>query len=305
MIFLKPFKNFKLFISKYRLKFKSCQKADLKGCLFLFDFGAGLIGYSDFLPWPLYGEKTLKEQLEDIRQGQFSQRFLIAKQQAFLDARARLEKTSLFFSLKIPHSHFLIENLLEFKFSKKISDFKTIKVKLKPFKVLDQVVILKELNLLLKDIKWRFDLNQNDWLEWESALSFLKHRIDFIEDPKKPTSSVSLAEDWSCIPSAGIKIVKPSRDSLVPLIRKWPRWKRIVFTHSFDHPLGQASSAFWSAFFYKRYPQFFETGSFFNFQLQPVRAYERESRGASFIAPEGFGFGFSKALKNENWQNWL
>ena len=305
MIFLKPTKHFKLFISKYQLRFKNFQRESLEGSLLFFNFGSGLKGYSDFLPWPLYGEKNLENQLADIRNGRFSQRFLIAKQQAFLDAKARLEKRNLFFSLKVPPSHFLIENLFEFKFSKRLFAFKMVKVKLKPYKILEQVKILKELNQLLKNVKWRFDLNQSGWPEWESSLSFLKDRIDFIEDPKKPIDPILLAEDWSLFPTAEIKIVKAGRDSLTSLAKQRQRWKRIVFTHSFDHPLGQASSAFWSALFYKYYPQFFEIGAFINFQLETVKGYEIESKGDSFIAPKGFGFGFSKALKNENWQKWV
>ncbi|MCY4321693.1 MAG: hypothetical protein OXC37_04755, partial [Bdellovibrionaceae bacterium] len=154
MIFLKPIKNFSLFISKYHLKFKHTKNKSLKGCLLCFDFGSGLKGYSDFLPWDLYGEKTLKEQLKDIQEGKFSQRFLIAKQLAFLDAKARLEKRNLFFSLKIPASHFLIENLLDFEFSKKLFEFKIIKVKLKTDHLLEQVRILKSLSDILKNVKW-------------------------------------------------------------------------------------------------------------------------------------------------------
>ena len=220
MMFIKAFENFKLFISKYELKFKSSKRANLEGCLFLFDFGSGLIGYSDFLPWSSYGERSLKKQLEDIKKGQFSQRFLIAKRQAFLDAKARLEKRSLFFSLKIPPSHFLIDNLLEFSFSKKIDGFKIIKVKLKPFKVLEQLKVLKELNLLLKNVKWRFDLNGNSWKAWEPYLSFLKDQVDFIEDPKERIAPYLLAEDWKQSPFAKIKIIKPARDSIFKLTKK-------------------------------------------------------------------------------------
>ena len=304
MFFFKPTKSFELFISKYHLKFKKLKRTGLEGCLLLFDFGSGLRGYSDFLPWPLYGEKSLELQLEEIQQGKFSQRFLIAKQQAFLDARARREKRNLFFSLKIPPSHFLIDNLLNFRFSKRLLAFKIIKAKMQPFEILEQVKVLKELNLMLKDIKWRFDLNKNSWKEWESSLSFLKDRIDFVEDPKEP-SCIFSAEDWSQLPSAKIKIAKPSRDSFMSLARQKARWKRLVFTHSFDHPLGQAVSAFWAGLFYKYHPQFFETGAFLNFQLETVKAYEIESKGSAFINPNGFGFGFSKALKNENWQKWI
>ena len=60
-----------------------------------------------------------------------------------------------------------------------------------------------------------------------------------------------------------IKIVKPSRDCVSFLSRQqvFFQWKRLVFTHSFDHPLGQAGAAFWAESFYKIRPCFFETGA--------------------------------------------
>ena len=305
MIFLKSNKKIQLFISKYQLKAKSSYDTFVEGCLLLFDFGGGLRGYSDFLPWPLYGEKTLSEQLEDIKHGSFSSRFLIAKEQAFIDAKARRERKNLFFSLKIPPSHFLIENLHDFHFSKEILDFKFIKVKLKSDKVLDQVKILKKLNHILKNIKWRFDLNGKSWKPWSASLSFLKNQIDFIEDPKETEPRAFLAEDWRFNPYSRIKIVKSSRDSLKDLVRGWPCWKRIIFTHSFDHPLGQATSAFWAGLFYKYYPRFFETGAFINTSFIKLRNYELNFKGDSLIVPSGYGFGFSKALENENWRRWL
>ena len=305
MIFFKPNKNFKLCISKYQLKFKNSQRMPLTGCLLLFDFGGGLTGYSDFLPWPLYGEKTLKEQLEDIQQRKFSQRFVIAQQQAFIDAKARQEKRNLFFSLKIPASHFLIDDLLNFKESKKLLSFKTVKVKLKPYQRLEQIKILKELNQMFKNIKWRFDLNHSSWKKWESSLSFLKARMDFIEDPKESVLSLPIAEDWKTLPSAPVKVVKSSRDSLKILMKQWPRRKRIIFTHSLDHPLGQVISAFWAGLFYKYHPSLFETGAFIAFQLEKIKNYELETKEDSFIAPKGFGFGFTRALKNENWRQWI
>ena len=305
MIFLKPSEKFHLFISKYQLKSKSSPDDFLEGCLFLFDFGKGLKGYSDFLPWPLYGEKTLSEQLKDIKRGSFSPRFLITREQAFIDAKARKEKRSLFFSLKIPASHFLIENLNDFVFTKKILDFKVIKVKLKANRVLEQLERLKELDRMLKNVKWRFDLNGKDWKPWSAPLSFLKNQIDFIEDPKAPAPRAFSAEDWILCPSSQIKIIKSSRDSVKDLANSWPRWKRIIFTHSFDHPLGQVISAFWAGLFYKYYPSFFETGAFISSAFERPKNYELQIKGDSLIAPAGFGFGFSKALKNENWRQWL
>ena len=319
--FVFPFeiiKKFKLYISAYNLKFKnkSLFSSPLEGALLAFDFGSGLTGYSDFLPWPAFGENTLSHQLKQIQRGRLSKRFLIAKHNAFLDAKARTQKRSLFFSLQIPSSHFLIEDLLSFKKPEWILErgFKTIKVKLKPYKINEQREKLKQLSGDLKEAQWRLDLNGMSWLVWKNKLDFLKNSVDFIEDPLPEKSSFGkqeqslFAQDWINSPHFQIKIVKPSRDRLDFLIKELAlfRWKRIIFTHSFDHPLGQAISAFWAGAFYKRYNRFFETGAFINTSLEEIASYPINSKtGAHFSPPGGFGFGFSDALTKENWRRWI
>ena len=247
---MKAFKKnnfFKLYISPYKLKFKNKGLSPLEGVLLAFDFGSALTGYSDFLPWPSFGEPSLSHQLNQIQQGLFSKRFLIAQQNASLDAQARSQKRNLLFGLKIPSSHFLIEDLLHFNKQKDLSEkgFQTVKVKLKAYKIPEQIKKLKSLYFHFKNKKWRLDLNGQSWSPWKEKLAFMKASIDFIEDPladkafKKEDKNL-FAQDWTPCSPVQIKIIKPSRDSLKELPTKeiLQKWKRLIFTHSFDHPLG-------------------------------------------------------------------
>ena len=315
MIFPLAPKKFKLFIAPYKLKLKNKPQSFLEGALLAFDFPSHLRGYSDFLPWPSLGEDNLSTALKNIQKGHFNRRFFIAKQNAFLDARARKEKRNLFFGLKIPPSHFLIPDLLNFipekSFIKK--NFSLVKVKLKPYKIPEQTEQLKKLSQELEDIKWRLDLNGTSWFLFRDKLKFLNDRLDFIEDPLVEKNLFQLKEknyfagDWLFHPQFKIKIVKPSRDRLDSLIKKmgFSHWKRIIFTHSFDHPLGQALSAFWAGIFYKNYYCFFETGAFLTNPLEKTKAYPFYHKGSGFAPPQGFGFGWTDSLKQENWKRWL
>ncbi|MBC6414838.1 MAG: hypothetical protein GDA46_00360 [Bdellovibrionales bacterium] len=301
---LKESIKFKLFISPYSLRWKKSKNPGLEGTLFAFDFGSKQIGYSDFLPWPSFGEKTLSCQLEDIKKGKESQRFKIAKYNAFIDAQARKEKRNLFFSLNFIPSHFLIEDINKFKQFQSLKNFKTVKVKLKAKNKLEQTEALRHLSEKFPHLKLRLDLNGDSFKEWN--LSFLKEKIDFIEDPYFSSlhNFSILAEDWLACSEAQVKIVKPSRDFVFSVKNFWNK-KRIIFTHSFDHPLGQVSTLFWASLFYKYYPSFFDTGSFLNFHRKKVSNYPLEYRNELLIPPKGFGFGFSRALKEEKWEKWI
>lgn len=309
-------KAFQLYISKYKLRFRNNNGKPpfLEGALLAFEFQKGLVGYSDFLPWPTFGEQNLFQQLNQMKKGLFSQRFEIAKYNAFLDAQARALKKNLFFGLKIPASHFLIEDLLSFKNPEWIfkKGFQIIKVKLKPYEISKQISALKKLNSSLKNIRWRLDLNGGKWETWKNHLEFLHKAIDLIEDPlleKKLQTAQScnlFAQDWLNSSSFPIKIVKPSKDCLKNLIKQLAffRWKRLIFTHSLDHPLGQVVSAFWAGQFYKNYSRFFETGAFVSSSLVHVDSYPLKIQ-PNFSAPSGFGFGFGDSLEKEAWKRWI
>ena len=304
MSFLHKTSSFKLYISPYTLCFKNKLYPPIKGSLLAFDFKEKGTGYSDFLPWPAFQEEDLFEQLQQAKRGIFSQRFLLAKQNAWLDAKAREAKQSLFFGLKIPPSHYLISDLLKFNSEKEIKkqSFQFVKTKLKASHISKQIQKIKALHGDLKPLKWRFDLQGQSFHPWRKLFHFLKEDLDFIEDPlerigfKNEEKSV-FAEDWISSAQLKIKIIKASRDSFKDLLKGLAsfRWKRMIFTHSFDHPLGQVTTAFWAGKFYKVHPSFFETGAFthpfFKSKAYPLKA------GPKFIPSQGFGFGFGASLK--------
>jgi len=308
---LKLKNKFKLYISPYTLYFKNKQCPPLEGSLLAIDFGSGLTGYSDFLPWPIFGESNLSNQLKAIKEGYFSNRFLIAKHNAFLDAQARSQKRNLLSGLRLPSSHFLIDNLLHFKTEERILEkgFQVVKVKLNPDRRNEQLEKLKALYSRLKNIKWRLDLSGQKWSLWKERLHFIKKELDFVEDPNltqvEKEDKNLLAQDW--IPSSHfqIKIIKPSRDSTKSLLKELSlsHWKRLIFTHSFDHPLGQTATAFHAGIFYKNHPRFFETGALTH-SLSQIGSYFLQ-QGPDFVPPAGFGFGFSDSLKKEPWKRSL
>ena len=194
--------SFKLYISPYRLEFKKPKAflPPLKGALLAFEFESNRMGYSDFLPWPAFYELSLSQQLKQAQQGLFSSRFLIAMQNAALDAQARDQKRNLFFGLKIPESHFLIEDILEFHNESQIEErgFKIVKAKLKPLKIRRQIDCLRSLTKALPGLKWRIDLNGGDWALWKNQLGFMREKIDFIEDPVdfREKDRALFAQDW-------------------------------------------------------------------------------------------------------------
>ena len=308
---LKLANKFKLYVSPYKLHFKNKHHSPLEGSLLAFDFGSDLTGYSDFLPWPNFGEANLSSQLKAMQEECFSNRFLIARHNAFLDAQARCQKRNLLFGLKLPSSHFLIDDLLHFKTEERVVEmgFQIVKVKLRPHKRNEQLDKLKSLYSGLKNIKWRLDLNGQRWSLWKDKLNFIKKSLDFVEDPSsvpiEKEDKNLLAQDWIPFSHFQIKIVKPSRDSAQSLLKELALscWKRLIFTHSFDHPLGQTAAAFHAGIFYKNHPRFFETGALTHSLFQ-INSYPLH-QGPDFVPPIGFGFGFSDSLKKEPWKRWL
>ena len=305
----------KLFISPYRLQLKNKRRAGLnpEGALLAFDFGSGLRGFSDFLPWPCFGEKPLFAQLRDAQKGMESLRLRLARQSALRDALARSENRSLFFGLKFPRSHFLIEDILPFRDEEKIPLFgyDYVKLKLRPAHIPKQLKKLKALARALPSVKWRLDLGGAPWRLWRRRLDFMEGRLDFIEDPGAAPSSGQdsriFAEDWLPGPARSIKIAKPSRDSLKSLEKGLAasRWRRIIFTHSLEHPLGQAAAACQAARFYQNHGAFFETGALKCLMFNEGDFCLNQNPDPVFRPPKGPGFGFGGILTRQNWRRWL
>ncbi|MCY4513471.1 MAG: hypothetical protein OXB86_07260, partial [Bdellovibrionales bacterium] len=150
----------KVYISPYQLEFKN-RSSFLQGVLLLFEFQPDLKGYADFLPWPRFGEKSLEKQLEDFRKGKESARLSQLKKIALCDALARKENRSLFYGLKIPDSHFLIEDVSSFSHWEQVEEagYRIIKVKVQPKGFQNQIKKLQEGSQALPHCRWRLDLN--------------------------------------------------------------------------------------------------------------------------------------------------
>ena len=257
------------------------------GALLLFEFPSGLAGYSDFLPWPQFQEPSLKMQLNQAKAGHRSSRWRIAQGMAFKDALARAEKRSLFSGLKIPDSHFLVDDMTSFLKWDFLAEtgYKIIKVKFHGPLSRKQLYRLKSVFKAYPAFRWRLDFNGSlKYKEWEvlkRQLAFLWPRLDFIEDPFESISrsfsskdASVLASDWIPHPNAagGFRIVKPSRDDLREVTKQIPLhlWKGIIFTHSEETLLGQATAAYQAGLFYRSYPDFYTTGAFKSFPLKKV-----------------------------------
>ena len=308
----------KIYVSPYKLNIKFSNQYR-RGWLLLFDFGKDLIGYSDFLPWPSFGELSGEKQLQDLKIGKESSRLRRAKEQAFMDAKGRQEQRNLCYGLNLPSSHLLIEDLYSFKQKDDISNslYKVVKVKLKPDEIKKQIQIIKEIHSSFPFLKWRFDFNGQLssylWRLWKKKFDFLEQQIDFIEDPfSSPldfqlNSSPLFAEDWNANPYCFIRIAKPSRDSHSMLIKNKAQslWKRVVFTHSFDHPLGQVANIFYAAQFYKIYPSLKEIGGFKCLAYEENEFIIPQLSSTHFTPPSGFGFGFQNILSKQQWKKWI
>lgn len=272
----------RVYISPYQLKLRKKEIKPLQGALLLFEFQSGLTGYSDFLPWPSFGERNLWKQLEDVKNGWESRRWICSKNIALLDALARKEKRNLFFGLNIPPSHFLIEDICSFSDWDQLekSGFSTIKIKLKKQEIQKALPQMKKIHTRHPHWRWRLDFNGSlkikQWSDLKESLEFLWDQIDFIEDPFPNCQGILksknnlFAEDWISNPYAAFRIVKPSRDSLSLLTKQIPfhQWKGIVFTHSKETLLGQAATAYLAGQFYKIHPSFSQTGAFKSFSLK-------------------------------------
>ena len=308
----------KAYISPYELEFQR-GGGNLQGALLMFEFQSDLRGFCDFLPRPRFGERSFQKQMADFKKGRLSCRLKILKDIALCDALARREKRSLFFSLKVPESHFLIEDKAPLSLWEEISKagYKVIKVKLKSRSFQEQTASLRAVCQAFPHFRYRLDLNgrlkPGDWPYFRKSFKFLWNHIEFIEDPfDKPLSFVGdgadvFAQDWIVNPRSCIRVVKPSRDFLQRIIKDIPArpWKKIVFTHSQETLLGQAVTAWSAGVFYRKYPRFRAVGAFKCFSFKKSRWTSNGDRTPFFKPPAGFGLGFGYLLEKEPWIRWI
>ncbi len=268
-----------------------------QGALLKCEWRAGVFGLSDLHPWPEFGEPDLEELIVDLASGKIDTLVELALEANALDARLRETNRNAFLGLDLPRSHKLVmsSNALSPGNLNVWKDlgFKVLKVKL----VREDAAKASELDKLIcsSDFVWRFDfggsLSAGEAKKWWIALSdAAKGKIDFVEDPTRgePAGVGKWADDWYQQPTSNVKIFKPGHD----LLGDTKKYRRVVFTHAFEHEFGQSYALWVAAKFYRE------------LHISPeVCGFDS---GSPRLKPqEGLGFGFDELLLSDKWERCL
>lgn len=304
----------KIWIHRYELKPSGGSlRASRQGALLKVEWFGGQFGYSDVHPWPEFGEQPLEVHLDSVKKVDFTP--LVENSMGFnyLDREFRWLKRSAYLGLILPRSHRLVDSILTVE-SKQLMDwhaegFSHVKVKMGDD-------LQKETDALLQlvcssPMLWRIDFNGklsslqfNPW--WEKLDPAVKAQIDFVEDPVNDGELLTRgpwAMDWKELLTAPIRVVKPSRDGTEEL----GRFQRVVFTHSLDHPLGQACAAWAAARYYQQKPKQIEVCGLADPGIFEVPDFNKAwpSAGPRMKPVPGTGFGFDEILPALNWERVL
>ncbi len=303
----------KIWAHRYQLLAREPKIKPREGALLKVEWAIGQTGYSDLHPWPEFGETPLDEQLRLLSELQFTPLTETAMEFNYIDREFRLLKRNAFLGLILPRSHRLVFDLeaLEPQQLQEWSaqGFTHIKVKMgRNLKVETEALVQMAYNT---PMQWRVDFNgrisEADFVKWWQGLdATLKARIDYVEDPLG-SGDLKIdgpwANDWKTQTRAQIRIVKPARETNEDI----GHYKRIVFTHSMDHILGQACAAWVAAKFYMQHPKvkdvcgigptdFFQPYDFTEFW---------KADGPRLKPTEGTGFGFDELLASLKWEKVL
>jgi O-succinylbenzoate synthase len=268
----------------------------IQGCLMKVHFAIGLEGYADLHPWVRYGDAPLGEQFELFASGAPSRIFLKTLFFAGEDAQARQRARSLLQGLDIPLSHALVRNAAETEiaYHQGFRHFKS-----------------KDPNMdipVFPDAHWRLDLGGR-WtfaqfqLWWEGLTAKQLTQIEMIEDPWRGKGTLEdnrFYSDW--VDGWQGKVFKPARDESFLLQHEF-NFKRVMFTHSLDHPIGQAAAMWEAAKFYQKYPQLRQVCGFS--KTRGFESWDWESVGPRRKPPSGLGFGFDDQLKSLRWERFI
>lgn len=274
-----------------------------KGALLRAHFQDGIFGYADCHPWEELGDLPLGQQLNLLRQEQYTALTGRSLYYAQLDANAREHGLSIFHEKKIPPSHWLFSgDLNEFK---DLKEFTHIKIK---FNNLDDLPFLQTFLQQLPDhIKVRVDCNAKfNSKQFQKVLAEIKgslHRVEYFEDPipfnreEWMNLKIPLACDQDSEQAIGTPfttVIKPAVQDTHPFFGV-PN--PLVITSYLDHPIGQLAAAYTAT----QLPctvcgllshAVYQTNDFSEQLVQ---------MGPDLQPPEGTGFGFDKLLESLNW----
>jgi O-succinylbenzoate synthase len=300
----------KIWAHRYELVPRAKGSPVRKGALLKVEWALGRWGYSDLHPWPEFGEPALADHLVAFAEGRVTS--LVERSLAFnrVDHAYRAVQRNAFLGLILPRSHKLVLDILNLTGDQlrewREMGFSHVKVKIGK-RLEEETDALADL-VRSSDCLWRLDLNGRlsvaeftDW--WSSLDSEVKSRVDFVEDPVaqgRLNLQGPWADDWKPQECARIRVLKPARESLVDL----DVYRRVIFTHSLDHPMGQAAALWTAANFYSLRPKLTEACG-----LAGVDAYEKDEfsrlwfcEGPRLKPTMGIGFGFNVVLEELPWE---
>lgn len=272
------------------------------GSLLRITFNEEEIGYTDLHPWVEWGDQPLHEQMVALKAGTPTTLAEKAIGFAKIDAEARARGQSVLMGLPLLQNHSLV------------TDAHAVL----PTELEGQIVKLKIGHDLDFEREWiksfcakpgllRLDVNSSltgpEFLQWISGFSDYEcKKIDYIEDPcpfdlsvwQEALEKVQLAADrevaHESLRSSLVLISKPTaiETGVDPL-----DYKRVVFTHKMDHPLGARIAHFVASTFYHLHPEKKEICG-----LDPQNIF----KATGFEGFEqGSGFGFDAVLPKLKW----
>ena len=292
------------------------------------EFTNGLVGHADLHPWPEKGEQPLHLHLKKLKNHQWTvltrRAVELAKQEALFCSK----NCSLINHLKIPLSHYLIQDIENFTYKQAeqliLQGFKIFKIKLGRPLDSQSKKWLKMLKAFRSCILWRVDFQDElsifQWTQWKNKflLNTSLERIDFLEAPFnyqeslwKKNQHLPLALDvWNTKPQvlpAAVVVWKPSRKSEEALLKQWAKGlcKRVVFTHCLAHPVDQLFTAFSAGQFYKTHPRAGEVCGLVQTGVYEPNAFSLLEKGPEFTYPAGPGLGFDELFKKLQWKKWV
>lgn len=309
-----------IFACPYELKGRCYNRF---GALLKVIFDDGICGFADCHPWTELGDLSLAKQLELLQSGAATNLTARSLHYAFIDGQARAARISLFDTLTIPESHFLIADITKWDCkdieSLQTQGFTHFKIKLGN-SLQNELYHLKKLADSFKYSKIRLDFNLKlTYQAFEKVFEELypfKEFIDFIEDPfpysnnlwasLQKKGSPSLAWDHgseNTVDDQIIYVVKPAVQDIAIFRGIADVISRLIVTSYLDHPLGQFCAAYAAAKFYQEFPLFTDICgllSHLNYETNPFSA-NIKSKGPVLPPSEGTGFGFDDLLDRQQW----
>lgn len=288
-----------------------------QGALLKAVFASGKTGYADIHSWPELGDLPFS----DLLKGDLSTPLVhFALKFAHLDAEARYNKESILDQLNIPHSHFLIHDILLYHFEdiEKIIHLGFENVKIKCGRHLEN-----EAKQLLKlfsqnSLKIRLDFNETltpvEFISFLTLIQPLQEKIEFIEDPfpfhyQKWAKIQEMGWALACDRQAGLACnqADAARYLIIkPAIQGYQAWmgdlsQIPIVTTYLGHPIGQMAAAYAASIIDPHSKNIHGLLSHHSY-MPNLFSKQLNWKSPQFTVPKGIGFGFGQELEALHWR---